>query len=443
MISLDLALHDSRFVLHSLGMDSRVEIRAALERAREATDEILAAVPEARQVAQVAPGHAPLVWDLALIAHFEELWLLRNLNGSAPLEEQHAEVYAAFRARNGKLPPLRPEQVRAYADHVREHALHLVDHIDFDAPNALVRRGFVFGLVLQHELQHQETMLETLQLDTAAEYPTREEPPPDEAPAGPDEILVEAGSFILGATDEPWAYDNELVPHEVEVRSYYIDRQPVTNAQFVEFVAQRGYDSAKHWSERGWEWRENEDVKAPLYWQLGDHGWERVRFGRREPVPLEEPVQHVSFFEAEAYAHWAGKRLPTEAEWERAAAWDERRGKSRFPWGREFMGYEANLARRRFRPAPVGSYAGGASPSGCVQLTGDVWEWTSSHFLPYPGFLSFPYPEYSEVYFGEEYRVLRGGSWATDPLVARGSFRSWELPGRRHHFAGFRCARDA
>jgi iron(II)-dependent oxidoreductase len=158
---------------------------------------------------------------------------------------------------------------------------------------------------------------------------------------------------------------------------------------------------------------------------------------------MDEPVQHVSWYEAEAFANWAGKRLPTEAEWERAAAWDERRGKSRFPWGREFMGYEANLGRRRFRPAPAGSYAGGESPSGCVQLTGDVWEWTASFFLPYPGFLAFPCPEYSEVYFGEEYRVLRGGSWATDPIAARTSFRNWELPSRRHHFAGFRCARDA
>jgi gamma-glutamyl hercynylcysteine S-oxide synthase len=428
----------------SLGMDSRVEIRAALERARAATTELLEPVPDAGLVARVSPLQLPLVWELAQTAHFEELWLLRNLNGS-PRLEGHDDVHEAFRqrGRNGELPTLDPDAVRAYAEDVREHVLHVVDHIDLDAPNALLRKGFVFGLALQHELQHQETMLQTLQLDVASEYPTREERPPDSAPAGPDEIYVEGGSFILGATDEPWAYDNELVPHEVDVGAFYIDRHPVTNGQFVEFIAQKGYRTPKHWSAEGWEWRERADVTAPLYWELGADGWERTRFGRREPVPIEEPVQHVSWYEAEAYAKWAGKRLPTEAEWERAAAWDERRGKSRFPWGREFMGYEANLGRRRFRPAPAGSYAGGESPSGCVQLTGDVWEWTSSHFLPYPGFLSFPYPEYSEVYFGEEYRVLRGGSWATDPLIARGSFRNWELPKRRHLFAGFRCARDA
>jgi gamma-glutamyl hercynylcysteine S-oxide synthase len=425
-------------------MDSRVEIRAALERARAATDVLVAPVSDARLVARSSELQPPVVWDLAQVAYFEELWLLRNLNGSAPLDG-HDTVYEAcdLGRRNGEQPPLSPEAVRAYADDVRERVLHLVDNVDLDAPNALLRKGFVFGLVLQHELQHQESMLQTLQLDTESEYPTREEDPPDSAPSGPDEVFMEGGSFILGATDEPWAYDNELVPHEVDVPPFFIDRAPVTNGQFAEFVAQKGYRTDKHWSPAGWEWHEREDMTAPLFWELGGDGWERVRFGRREPLPLDEPVQHVSWYEAEAYASWAGKRLPSEAEWERAAAWDERRGKSRFPWGREFMGYEANLGRRRFRPAPAGSYAGGESSIGVVQLTGDVWEWTSSYFLPYPGFLSFPYPEYSEVYFGEEYRVLRGGSWATDPIVARATMRSWERPERRHLFVGFRCARDA
>jgi len=427
-------------------MDSRVEIRAALERARASTAALLEPLSDHELVAPVSPLASPLIWDFAHMAHFEELWLLRTLNGQPSSAELHDEVYDAFRHERGErgdLPFLRPDAARAYAEDVRERALHLVDHIDLDEPNALLRRGFVFGLVIQHELQHQETMLQTLQLRTDSEYPVSDAPPADSAPAGPAEIKVEASSFILGATDEPWAYDNELVPHEVEVRPFFIDRAPVTNADLVEFIAQKGYRTAKHWSPEGWAWREREDATAPLYWELGADGWERVRFGRREPVPMDEPVQHVSWYEADAYARWAGKRLPTEAEWERAAAWDERRGKSRFPWGREFMGYEANLGRQRFSPAPAGSYAGGESATGCVQLTGDVWEWTSSFFLPYPGFLSFPYPEYSEVFFGEEYRVLRGGSWATDPVAARASFRNWDSPERRQIFAGFRCARDA
>jgi gamma-glutamyl hercynylcysteine S-oxide synthase len=426
-------------------MDSRVEIRAALERARAATAELLEPLSDDDLAEQASPLVSPLVWDFAQVARFEDLWLLQSLDGNEPGPETHEEVHEAFRqarGANGTLPPLRPAAARAYAEDVRERALHVLDHIDLDAPNPLLRKGFVYGLVLQHELQHQETMLQTLQV-RAREYPVRAEEPPDAAPSGADEITIEAGSFILGATEEPWAYDNELVPHEVEVRPFVIDRAPVTNGDFVAFISRKGYRTQKHWSSRGWEWREREKVEAPLFWELGKDGWERVRFGRREPLPMNEPVQHVSWYEADAYARSVGKRLPTEAEWERAAAWHERRGKTRFPWGREFMGYEANLGHRRFSPAPAGSYAGGESPSGCVQLTGDVWEWTSSTFHAYPGFLAYPYPEYSEVFFGEEYYVLRGGSWATDPLTARASFRNWDFPQRRHIFAGFRCARDA
>ncbi len=161
---------------------------------------------------------------------------------------------------------------------------------------------------------------------------------------------------------------------------------------FAEFVDGHAYRSAKHWSATGVEWRDREGARAPLYWEGGPDGWERVRFGVREPLPPNEPVQHVSYHEAEAFAHWAGKRLPTEVEWERAAAWHDHEGKFRYPWGQAWMGFEASLDRRRFSPAPAGSYAGGVSPVGCVQMAGDVWEWTSSGFHPYPGFVAFPGP---------------------------------------------------
>src|SRR5918999_4839625 len=207
--------------MHSPGMDSRVEIRATLERVRTATMGLLEPVSEADLVDQPSTLTSPIVWDFAHLAYFEELWLLRNLNGEAPRAELHDEVYDAFRherSQRGELPFLRPEAARAYAEDLRERALHLVDHIDLEAPNALLRKGFVFGLVIQHELQHQELIVQTLQLHTASEYRVRDTAPPDTAPPGPDEIEIPGGSFILGATDEPWAYDNELVPHEIEVR---------------------------------------------------------------------------------------------------------------------------------------------------------------------------------------------------------------------------------
>jgi iron(II)-dependent oxidoreductase len=428
-------------------VDARQEIRFALEQARAGTEAILRPVTDEGLVERPSSSAAPLVWELADIARFEELWLLRNLGGRQPLADRHDEVYEAFRrhqdgSRDG-IPSIRPESARAYAEDVRTRVLDALEHTDLDAPNPLLRKRYVFGLVVQHELQAQETLLQALQLRTGVSYPVPRERPPDRAPSGPEEIEVPGGVFTLGAVDEPWAYDNELDPHEVELPPFRIDRAPVTNGAFAEFVADRGYRSRKAWSPEGWEWREREDAAAPLFWEKGKDGWERTRFGQREPVPMDEPVQHVSFYEAEAFAHWAGKRLPTEAEWERAAGWDLRRGKTRYPWGQESMGYEANLGHRRLSPTPAGSYGGGVSPVGCVQMTGDVWEWTSSGFHAYPGFLAFPYPEVSEVFFGDEYRVLRGGSWATDSLIARTSFRNWDYPDRRQLFAGLRCARDA
>jgi iron(II)-dependent oxidoreductase len=168
-------------------------------------------------------------------------------------------------------------------------------------------------------------------------------------------------------------------------------------------------------------------------------------FGVTEPVAPAEPVLHVSWHEAQAYAAWRGRRLPTESEWEKAARFDPAAGRSRrYPWGDADPTAElANLGQRYLRPAPAGSYPRGAAPCGARQLIGDVWEWTASDFLPYPGFRAWPYREYSDVFFGDEHKVLRGGSFAVGQVACRGTFRNWDYPVRRQIFAGFRTARDA
>jgi iron(II)-dependent oxidoreductase len=279
--------------------------------------------------------------------------------------------------------------------------LALVHELRFDGDEPLLARGFVFGMVIQHELQHIETMIQTQQL---AGFPGLLPGAPP-AVTVTDELRVAAGPFTLGAgVEEPWAYDNERPPHEVVLPAFRIDRGLVTNAEFTAFVEAGGYREREVWSEEGWAWREAEAVDAPLFWKREGDRFVRSRFGTVEPMPLEQPVQHVSWYEADAFARWAGKRLPTEPEWEKAAR---------------------------------------THPGELEHQQGAVWQWTSSSFTAYPGFRAFPYPEYSEVFFGEDYRVLRGGSWVTDPLVARPTFRNWDYPQRRQIFAGVRCARDA
>jgi len=375
---------------------TKTDVVAALERAREATLRLVEPLDDELLLAQVSPLMSPLVWDLAHIGWFEELWLVRRLGGEAQ-GERFDDVYDAFRhARSERsgLPILTPREARAYLERVRRDTLQVLEDVSLDDSDPLLGDAYVYGLVAQHELQHQETMLQTIQL-SGVEYPA---PPLEDMQVAAD-VLVPGGPFMLGTDDEPWAYDNERPAHVVELPAFSLERHPVMNERVAEFVEDGGYRTRRFWSEAGWSWLQEEQVEAPLYWQRAPEGWLRRRFGRSEPVPPAEPVQHVSFYEAEAVAAWAGKRLPTEAEWEKAANEIERT-----PW---------------------------------------VWEWTSSAFTGYPGFKAFPYPEYSEVFFGDEHRVLRGGSWATDPLVARVTFRNWDFPQRRQLFSGVRLASDA
>jgi gamma-glutamyl hercynylcysteine S-oxide synthase len=421
-------------------------LAAQLEAARRRTLALLAPLSDEDLVKQHSPLMSPLAWDLAHTGHFEELWLLRTIAGERASDGRLDRVYDAFespRAERPDLDLLSPGEARTYIDDVRARVLEVLEDVDFDGDDPLLRNAFVYGMIVQHEYQHQETILATLQLRDGA-YPISDDPDPPPEPPAQEQVLVEGGPFLMGTDDEPWAYDNERRAHELELPAFWIDTTPVTNAAYSEFVEAGGYEDRRHWSDVGWAWRMETRTAHPQFWQRGAAGWTRIRFGHQEPLPPAEPVQHVCWFEADAYARWADRRLPSEAEWEKAATWDPDEGKRRYPWGDEDADpAHANLGQRRFRPAAVGSFAAGMSPWGCHQMLGDVWEWTGSDFLPYPGFEAFPYREYSEVFFGSEYKVLRGGSWATHPLVARATFRNWDYPIRRQIFAGFRCARDA
>ena len=427
---------------------------AQLTRARDRTLELLAPLDDAVLRAQHSPLMSPLVWDIAHIAHYEELWLLRELGAGAATDPKFDDVYDAFRhprAERPSLDLLGPEAARAFGAAVRERVVATAVAPGADTRRArLVDRDFVYGMVVRHEHQHVETMLATLQL-MAVGGPEAAGDGPGHVGAAAEcagEVLIPAGPFVMGTDTDPWAYDNEQPAHAVDLPAFFIDTTATTNAEYARFVDLGGYDDPSHWSVAGWKWRQAAELCAPQFWIPSGDGWQRRRFGRVEPLPPREPVQHICWYEADAYARWAGKRLPTEAEWEKAASWDPAGGigiKHEYPSGTTDDPPDAALwgSTRRWGPDEVGAHPDGATPGGVLDMVGGVWEWTASDFGGYPGFASFPYREYSETFFGSEYKVLRGGSWATDPAAVSTTFRNWDYPIRRQIFSGVRCARDA
>ena len=342
---------------------------------------------------------------------------MQAIGGREPLRGELGRFYDAIenpRSIRGELPILRGDELRSYLEDVRARAIEVLEEMDLESDDdPLLAGGFVYELLIAHEHQHTETMLQLIQMIDGYE-PVESMATPEPAPGaadGPEMVLVEGGEIEIGAGPEGFAYDNERPRHVARLDPFRIDRAPVSNGAYAEFIRDTG-------------------AEPPMYLERDGEGWwVRTAMGSREAVDPDEPVVHVSWHEADAFARWAGKRLPTEFEWEAAA--------------RGADPHRANLDQLAFGCARAGAYASSPSDCGAIHLLGDVWEWTSSDFLAYPGFRAFPYKEYSEVFFGDTYKVLRGGAWATRRNVIRTTFRNWDLPERRQIFAGLRCARDA
>jgi iron(II)-dependent oxidoreductase len=423
---------------------------ALLAEARERTLDLIAPLSDEDLRTQHDPLMSPVLWDLGHIAHFEELWLTRNLEGEIRFAEMPG-MYNPFehprRVRGELVYPSR-EESQALMQEIRDRVLAKLETLELAADVPLLRDGYVIHMVLQHEYQHDETILQALQLKRGAPYPARRRyPVPLPTLPVPRGAMVRfpGGTVTIGTNDRRVTYDNERPCHEVVLAPFAIDVAPVRNGEYLAFLDDQGYRRRELWSDAGRRWLDEERAEAPRYWFRRDGEWHTRVMDRATPVDPERPVCHVSYYEAEAYATWVGKRLPTEYEWEAAAAWDLSSGVARlFPWGHAPASSElANVDQLSFDTAPVGAYVRNLSALGCYGMIGDVWEWTSSDFHGYPGFEPFPYPEYSEAFFGSEYKVLRGGSWATRPGAIRNTFRNWDYPIRRQIFSGFRCARDA
>jgi iron(II)-dependent oxidoreductase len=366
------------------------EILQAMDAVRERTLALVAHLSDAELERQIDPILSPLVWDLGHIAAYEDLWLVHRFAGAPLLRPDLAARYDAFetpRTVRGEIEILDAAGARAYLAAVRERALTTLDG---RPPDPVLHE-----MVIRHELQHTETMRQAMEL--AGVLPPGEpalRPLPRDG--GDGWVTIPAGPFRMGAAGDAFAYDNERGAHHVALAAFRIARRPVTNATWMHFAEGGGYVRREWWSDEGWAWKEDYDITHHAGVAAGHP---------------DAPACHVSWFEADAFARAHGARLPTEAEWEKAATWDQE------------------------TPPTDGSAA--------LDAVGQVWEWTATEFGGYPGFAAYPYPQYSEVFFGDGYRVLRGGSWATHPRVATPTFRNWDLPQRRQIFAGVRLATEA
>jgi gamma-glutamyl hercynylcysteine S-oxide synthase len=434
----------------------------AVRDARERTFELVADLTDEQMMGPRLAIVNPLLWEIGHAAWFQEKWVLRHAGGQGPLRSDADALYDSAQVAHDTrwdLPlPTRAETL-AYLRAVQEGVL---DRLREGEPSP----EWVYFTLLSvfHEDMHTEAFTYTRQ---TLGYPPprlsgRDAPSPAcETDAGgplPGDVRVPGGTFMLGATpDLPFVFDNEKWAHPVAVAPFAIARASVTQEEFAAFVEAGGHARREFWSEEGWQWREAAGAGHPVYWQQCAQGnWLRREFDRWVPLEPHRPVLHVNWYEADAYCRWAGRRLPTEAEWEMAASAEpSARGasisdrKRRFPWGDTAPTPErANLD---WRGAPlrsgghgcvdVGAFPGGESAFGCRQMIGNVWEWTSDDFAPYPGFEVDPYREYSEPWFGT-HKVLRGGCWTTRSRLLRNTWRNFYRPDRRDVWAGFRtCAR--
>lgn len=369
-------------------------------------------------------------WHLGHIALTESLWILQRLQGLPCPYPEYQTLFAAdglAKEAREELPSI--VEVLAYLADIRDRTLTYLE----TAP--LYEQLRLWRWLLQHESQHTETATFVLEL--------HRQPPPalpleiavpiqpcPEVASTQNMVFIGGGRFEMG-NETLDALDNERPPAAAEITDYWLDQTPVTVAAYADFIAAGGYHNSQWWHPKGWAWVRKTGTTQPRYWPSNIHS--------------QVPVCGVSWYEADAYACFVGKRLPTEAEWEWAARWHPGRQQTQtYPWGEAPLDQKrSNFGGQPHKLAPVGSYPEGRSATGCDDLLGNVWEWTATWFAGYSGFVPYPYSGYSQTYFDKAHRVLRGGSWATQPWALRPTFRNWYHPWVQEVFAGFRCALSA
>ena len=416
-------------------------------RVRARTMEIVAPLEIEDYVIQTAEFMSPPRWHIGHTSWFFETVLQANKPGYKVYSEEFLFYFNSYyegfgprieRPKRGTKSRPTVRETVAYRNHIDEQMLDFLKSAP-ESVSSVVRLG------LEHEMQHQELLVYDIKHLLCDQFEPKTKPLPKPHAKVEGSAEIEGGLFALGFAGKGFSWDNEKPSHQVFLRDFKIDRALVTNREFLEFMRDGGYQNFRWWFSEGWETVKHENWHAPLYWELHDNEWMIRDFSGLHPVNArsEDPVSHVSYYEASAFAKWAGKRLPTEAEWEKAACYDaKRKVKNRFPWGdADPDSGNANLFENGFwSVTPVGAFPDGANPHGCQQMIGDVWEWTTSDYVPYPGFKT-EFDEYNDKWFVNQ-KVLRGGSFATPQLHIRTTYRNFFHAHERWMLSGFRCARD-
>lgn len=418
--------------------------------ARDRSIELIADLDNDQLSVPYLPTINPLLWELCHLAYFQEFWVLRQGAGKKPSRPDVDDLFDSItigHETRWRLPIPDREGAFDYVRTVRDRVLELIETGDLSDQ---LRYYILYSIF--HEDMHTEALTYVRQ---TLGYPAPELSHLSDGPTQPEvsdttdgEVSIPGGTFMLGAfQDSPFVFDNEKWVHEVEVKPFTISKTSVTDGQFAQFVDDKGYGRPELWSNEGWKWLQSVQSDCPLYWKRDSKGrWLQRNFNQWDPISEYRAIIHVSWYEAEAFCRWSGRRLPTEVEWEVSASADSdgsnlSNGKRNQPWGDGIpISSQANLDWQAMGPVDVRSHSEGDSLFGCRQMIGNVWEWTATTFKPYPGFVPDMYQEYSQTSFHTR-KVLRGGCWATRPRLIRNTWRNFYPPSRRDVFSGFRtCA---
>ena len=431
-------------------MVSTASLEANVREARQRTLELFTDLDDTQIIGPKLDIVNPMLWEIGHVAWFFEHFILQRAYGAAPLDAQAQAIYdsiAVAHEQRWDLPLLTRQETLDYMERVQDTVLSRLS-----GQTANQTDSYLYQFTTYHEDMHDEAFIwsrQTLGYPTPKLSLATELGPPRDVDAGPlpGDVSVPGGAFLMGAPgDAPFVFDNEKWSHRVEVEPFQIAKAAVSNVEFAAFVDDGGYQRKEFWDERGWAWRTAAEAKHPVYWERdGEGGWLIREFDKKCELKPHRAIIHVNWYEASAWCRWAGRRLPTEVEWEVAAVGSSNAAgtaladeKRRYPWGNiQARPEDANLDGRSLGTIDVGACPQTDSAFGCRQMLGNVWEWCSDWFTPYPGFVPDAYKEYSQTLFGHT-KVLRGGAWTTRSRMVTGLYRNFFGPERRDVLSGFR-----